>query len=139
MIPSLEATAAAFEQSVRAAEPRQLTAVIDLAARAWRRPLAEAEDNQLRQLYKTLRRKQKFSHEDALRGVLTRMLVSPHFLYRIERPADGEEAVILSDWELASRLSYFLWSSLPDDRCGRRRTAAGSSVKIFSRHKQAAC
>jgi hypothetical protein len=127
MIPSLEATAAAFEQSVRAAEPRQLTAVIDLAARAWRRPLAEAEDNELRQLYETLRRKQKFSHEDALRGVLTRMLVSPHFLYRIERPADGEEAVILSDWELASRLSYFLWSSLPDDPL--RTAAAGGGLQ----------
>jgi hypothetical protein len=54
MIPSLEATAAAFNQSARAAEPKQLTAVLDLAARAWRRPLAVSEDNELRALYETL-------------------------------------------------------------------------------------
>ena len=53
--------------------------------------------------------------------MITRVLVSPNFLYRIERSAPGEQAVTLSDWELASRLSYFLWSSMPDDQL---RTAA---------------
>ena len=55
--------------------------------------------------------------------MITRVLVSPNFLYRIERSAPGEQAVTLSDWELASRLSYFLWSSMPDDQL---RTAASN-------------
>ena len=46
------------------------------------------------------------------------MLVSPHFLFRIERdpnPTDPAKVHPISDVELASRLSYFLWSSMPDD------------------------
>jgi hypothetical protein len=49
---------------------------------------------------------------------MTAMLVSPHFLFRVERdlhPADPSAAHPISDLELASRLSYFLWSSMPDD------------------------
>ncbi len=46
---------------------------------------------------------------------LVRVLVSPDFLYRAEPNVDSEGVVPLSDWELASRLSFFLWSSIPDD------------------------
>ena len=116
LIPSLEAKAAAFHKSALADQPRQLDAVIELADRAWRRPLSELEQGELRQLYELLRREQKQSHDAAIRTVLTRILVSPNFLYRIERPTSGEETVALTDWELASRVSYFLWSTMPDDR-----------------------
>ena len=51
------------------------------------------------------------------------MLVSPAFLYRLEKPAPAEKAAPVGDWELASRLSYFLWSSLPD---AELRTAAAA-------------
>ena len=115
LIPSLQERATAFDQSVPAAEPRQLSAVIELAARAWRRPLSTIETDDLTGLYRLLRRKQALPHDAAIRTVITRVLVSPHFLYRIERPAPGERAVTLSGWELASRLSYFLWSSMPDN------------------------
>ncbi len=54
-------------------------------------------------------------HDDALRSVLAAVLVSPDFLYRSEVPAEGTAAQPVSSIELASRLSYFLWSSMPDD------------------------
>jgi Protein of unknown function (DUF1592)/Protein of unknown function (DUF1588)/Protein of unknown function (DUF1585) len=49
--------------------------------------------------------------------------VSPDFLYRVERPGPGNEAQPVSDWELASRLSYFLWASMPDDELTRLAAA----------------
>ena len=56
--------------------------------------------------------------------MLARVLVSPAFLYRIETPPPGQKAATVSDYELASRLSYFLWSSMPDDQL-RRAAASG--------------
>ncbi len=94
-------------------EPVHLQAVYDFADRAWRRPFISAERDQLLALYHQLR-KQELSHEDAIRMLLTRVLVSPAFLYRSEQASPGTEPTVISDWELASRLSYFLWSSQPD-------------------------
>ena len=48
------------------------------------------------------------------KSTLARVLVAPAFLYRIEQPGPGATPAPVSDWELASRLSYFLWSSVPD-------------------------
>ena len=127
LLPSLEAKAAEFEKYVTAAEPQQLDAVVELATRAWRRPLSDAEQDELRKLYESLRQEQELSHDTALRTLITRILVSPHFLYRIERPAAAEGDVALADWELASRLSYFLWSSLPDEEL--RAAAAASQLR----------
>jgi hypothetical protein len=124
LIPSLEVKAAAFNESALAAEPKQLSAIIEMAARAWRRPLSAAEQDELQRLYDLLRHDQNLLHDAAIRTVLTRILVSPKFLYRIERPAADEETVALSDWELASRLSYFLWSTVPDEVL-RASAAAG--------------
>ena len=47
--------------------------------------------------------------------MLAGILVAPRFLYRIEEPPPGEKAGPVSDSELATRLSYFLWSTMPDD------------------------
>ena len=58
------------------------------------------------------------SFDDGIRRALQRVLVSPSFLFRIETdPPDGVAGMPhpLSDLELASRLSFFLWSSMPDD------------------------
>jgi hypothetical protein len=103
-----------FEQEVESAAPKQLEALARFAARAYRRPLTDAEKSELTRLYQTLRAK-GVSGEDAFRGVLARVLVSPSFLFRIEQPPTGKEPGPVSDWELATRLSYFLWSSVPDD------------------------
>ncbi len=88
-----------------------------LARRAYRRPLADAERARLMGLYQ--------GEIDAGRGfeagiqtALAYVLVSPQFLFRAERDPDGiEDGEIyrISDLEMASRLSFFLWSSLPDD------------------------
>ena len=105
--------AAAFKQQVIAAQPVQLQAVLDLAQKAWRRPLSEAEQNELRALYQKLRA-QDLPHDAALRLTLARVFVSPAFLYRGELAAPGAQPAPVNDWELATRLSYFLWSSAPD-------------------------
>lgn len=100
-----------------------LNSVFDFASRAFRRLLTESERESLRDLYHSLRTNQ-LSHEEALRTVLARVLVSPSFLFRIEQPQPGEEPQRVSDWELATRLSYFLWSSLPDEEL-RQFAASG--------------
>ena len=58
---------------------------------------------------------QNASYEDALRPVFKAVLVSPHFLFRIERDRAADAAYRVNDHELAVRLSYFLWSSMPDE------------------------
>lgn len=115
--------AAKFRQRMVDCEPKQLDALLSFADRAWRRPLTMKEQQQLRGLYTSLR-EQELSHDEALRLTLARVLVAPAFLYRLEEPGPGSEPVLVSDWELASRLSYFLWSSAPDDEL-RSLAAAG--------------
>ncbi len=105
--------AEAFENELEAAAPKQLDSLLDLAGRAYRRPLHEKEKAELLQLYATLRKK-PMTHDEAFRSVLTRVLVSPSFLFRVEQAPPGKEAQPVNDWELASRLSYFLWSTMPD-------------------------
>ncbi|MDB5300820.1 MAG: hypothetical protein JWO87_2483, partial [Phycisphaerales bacterium] len=112
-----------FEKDVEAAAPRQLAVLADLASRAYRRPLKDKEKTDLAALYQTLRAK-GVSQEEALRGVLARVLVAPSFLMRMERAPAGKDAGPVNDWELATRLSYFLWSSVPDDEL-RNLAAAG--------------
>jgi hypothetical protein len=119
----LEENAVAFRQALAAAEPKQLDAVVDFAALAYRRPLADAEAAGLRSLYRSLRA-QEVPHDDAIRLVLARVLVSPEFLYRLEKPGTGKGPAPVSTWEEANRLSYFLWSSQPDAEL-RERAAAG--------------
>jgi hypothetical protein len=113
------------EKERKAAEPRQLQVVLAFAQRAYRRPLTEGEKKDLLGYYRTLRDKNQLSHEDALRDCVVSVLMSPDFLYRFDlqsvadgkaKPAPGKAyaAVPLSQYSLASRLSYFLWSSMPD-------------------------
>jgi hypothetical protein len=105
--------AAEFQQELLAAEPKHVDAVVRLAAEAWRRPLKDGEADQLRVLYQELR-KQELPHDLAVRRLIARVLVSPAFLYRGEKAGAGEKAAPVNDWELATRLSFFLWSSAPD-------------------------
>ena len=106
--------AAAFRRMLSESEPRHVEALVGWAERAYRRPLTSAEAEALRELYRTLRAKE-LPHAEAVRLVLARVLVSPHFLYRGETPGPALAQVPLSDRELATRLSYFMTSSLPDD------------------------
>ncbi len=83
--------------------------------RAWRRPLTSAEvDAKLAQY--AAARDLRGSWDEGVRAALTAILLSPHFVYRVEPdPAPGV-ARELNGYELATRLSYFVWSSTPDDR-----------------------
>jgi hypothetical protein len=114
------------------AEPKHLDALLRFAARAYRRPLAKAERDDLLAYYHSLRNQNNLSHEAAIRDSLVALLVSPDFLYRIGlidkglvdkglgdtgavSKASAAPSEPLSSYALASRLSYFLWSSMPDD------------------------
>lgn len=96
------------------AEPMHLNALVDFAARAWRRPLSQQERTDLTAYYRTLRDQDKLSHEDAVRDSIVMVLMAPDFCYRIDLADSGSQVRALSDIALASRLSYFLWSSMPD-------------------------
>lgn len=88
----------------------------DFLPRAYRRPAAQEEIDSLLALYDNAIRT-GHTHEFGVRQMMTAVLVSPSFLYRsTDNPtsANPQSVYTLSDHELASRLSYFLWSSMPD-------------------------
>jgi len=90
--------------------------ITTLARRAYRRPITNDEIASLLTPYRSARHTGGF--EDAIRRALQRILVSPAFLFRVEvdpAKASSGSAYRVSDLELASRLSFFLWSSIPDD------------------------
>jgi mono/diheme cytochrome c family protein len=87
------------------------------AQRAYRRPVTKAEVAELAKFVE-LARAEGQSVEQGLALAIQAVLVSPHFLFHIERdlyPDDPSRVHRISDVELASRLSYFLWNSMPDD------------------------
>ena len=104
------------------------------ATRAWRRPLTEDERTALAALYRA-GVGNGLDRESAVREAVVRVLVSPNFVFKPETlPAttapDGVQTagdLPLSSWELASRLSYFLWSSIPDGQLSR--AAADGSLR----------
>jgi hypothetical protein len=111
-----------------AACPRKI--ISDLARRAYRRPVTAQEISTLLGLYSEVREKGD-SFNEGIAVAIQYMLVSPDFLFRITR--DGKlntAASAVSQYEMASRLSYFLWSSMPDEELlqlaarGKLRTPA---------------
>lgn len=90
--------------------------VTAFAKRAWRRPVSPEEGDRLTGML-TLAKSNGDGFETALRLAVQTTLLSPHFLFRVELDSDPASAAThkLNDYELASRLSYFLWSSTPDD------------------------
>ncbi len=136
----------AAQAAQAAARPGHVRDCLEFASRAWRRPLTTKEKQDLRSFYdKTIAADP--DHRNAVRALLTRILVAPQFLYRVElssytslntsphtpatvlparhsQDSPGKKFWPLTNWEMASRLSYFLWSSLPDDEL-RRAAGAG--------------
>lgn len=133
----------AAEKARLAARPLHLMALVHFAERAYRRPLSEVEQDNLVAFYKSLQQKDGLTHEEAIRDGVVRILMSPNFLFRLDlettasatsafKPTGGMRTVAdvrpaatppvnskgvepLSDYALANRLSYFLWSSMPDE------------------------
>ncbi len=99
---------------LKRAEQQAMSDLEDLARRAYRRPLRAEEFASLRLLYDKLR-KQGQGVEESLRGMFTAILMSPDFCYHFSESPSGSDVAPMSDDALASRLSYFLWSSMPDD------------------------
>ena len=113
-VKSFNERAEAFRKKVLASEPKHLDALVAFTSKVWRRPLSEAEQAELRGLYRRLR-ELELPHTEAFRLTLARIFVAAPFLYRLEVPANSSEPAPVADLELASRLSYFLWSSMPDE------------------------
>jgi mono/diheme cytochrome c family protein len=89
----------------------------NLARRAYRHPVAAGDIEAPMSFYK--RARQSGSFDDGIRAGVARVLSSPYFLYRIEKDPEGARpgtAHPVSGTELASRLSFFLWSSIPDEK-----------------------
>ena len=105
--------AAAYRAELVATEPIHIDALVKIARRAWRRPLAGSESESIRSLYDRLRA-EKIPHDDAIRVLLARVLAAPAFLYHLETAPPGDAPRPVSDHELAARLASALWSSLPD-------------------------
>jgi len=104
-------------------EPCARTILTTLAARAYRRPVTEAEVLTLLRFYQAGRAERDF--DSGIQRGIERILAAPSFLFRVEREPAGlapGAAYRLADLDLASRLSFFLWSSIPDDEL---RDAAG--------------
>jgi mono/diheme cytochrome c family protein len=103
----------------RASEPACAEKILsNLARRAYRRPVTAADVEPPMSFYKQARQSGG-SFDDGIRAGVARILSSPYFLYRIEKDppeARAGAAHPVSDIELASRLSFFLWSSVPDEK-----------------------
>ena len=140
----VNATIRGIEKERIEAEPKHLDALLAFAAKAYRRPLATTERDDLLSYYRSLRDNSQLSHEEAMRDSIVSVLMSPYFCYRLDlidrigtpeasagpkgpalhqasaatagrAPSDPAiQGTPLSDYSLASRLSYFLWSSMPD-------------------------
>lgn len=99
------------------------------AERAWRRPVPMEELADYLKTYQ-LEREAGVKAADAYRITLQSVLTSRNFIYLVEGDPSGRDR--LTDWEFASRLSYFLWSSMPDDRLrssdSRQPSIAGREV-----------
>lgn len=91
----------------------------NFARRAYRRPVKTEEVDPILKLY-DIAAKQGETFEKAIKLPMKAVLVSPHFLYRIEDdPKNPNEIRTLNDFEFATRLSYFLWSTMPDEELFR--------------------
>jgi hypothetical protein len=111
----LEASIRNVERGRLSSEPAHLDALADFAGRAYRRPITSAERDDLLMFYKLLRAESGLEHEEAVRECVVSVLMSPAYLYRTDAAGSGDSVQPLDDFSLASRLSYFLWSSLPDE------------------------
>jgi hypothetical protein len=120
--PLPSTTVKASRQKVLVCDPDSGRACIErilstLARRAYRRPVT-ARDTASLMKFVDMAKADGHTTEQSLQLAMQAMLVSPNFLFRIERdpnPEDASQAHEVSQVELASRLSYFLWSSMPDD------------------------
>ncbi|MBI3207368.1 MAG: DUF1592 domain-containing protein [Candidatus Solibacter usitatus] len=124
----VNATIREVERLRAEAEAQHLDALLKFAARAYRRPLLKAEREDLLGYYRSLRDKSALTHEEAMRDSIVSVLMSPDFCYRLDLPEARVTSAAsarrpLSGHQLAGRLSYFLWSTMPDEELLRHASA----------------
>lgn len=98
------------------AESAARKVIATLARRAYRRPVDDADLHRLMGFFHSEYKRNGF--EAGVQAATAAILTSPHFLFKIEREPDGIDsgkAYLITDVEFASRLSFFVWSSIPDD------------------------
>ncbi|MEJ0099802.1 MAG: DUF1592 domain-containing protein [Pseudomonadota bacterium] len=108
--------ATCYPKSTAEETPCARTVIADVARRAFRRPVTDADMQGLMRFYEIGRAQSDF--DAGIRRALTAVLANPNFLYRTDAPTDAlapGTIYHIDDLTLASRLSFFLWSSLPDD------------------------
>jgi hypothetical protein len=110
--PPTHHTRILFESPLRENDPKAYVKAVlkRFMSRAYRRPATEAEVTRFARIYELVLPDLK-SIEAAMRETLSMVLVSPQFMYH----TDAQDGVTSRQYELASRLSYFLWGSMPDD------------------------
>jgi len=113
--------------------------------KAWRRPVAKGETDRLMKLYEEARANGD-NFEAGVKHALVAVLVSPHFLFRGELQSDPDNPSVVRDIDehsLASRLSYFLWSTMPDGElsaladAGKLRKHLGAQLRRMLRDPKA--
>ena len=109
--PPVYHTRILFESPLRGRDPTAYirTVLERFMSRAYRRPAAESEIDRFHNIYQLVRPELK-TLEAALRETLAMVLISPQFLYHVREEDDASRS-----YALASRLSYFLWASMPDE------------------------
>jgi hypothetical protein len=117
--------------------PAARQTVENFARRAFRRPVAKDEVDRLVDFVR-LAVQNGQEREQGLQLALKAALVSPHFLFRVEleRSTDADAIYPISEYELASRLSYFLWSSMPDDELFRLAASNGLRKDLESQTRR---
>ena len=108
-----------LEVKIKEAEPKQLQGLLKFANQAFRRPLSSQEEKQIRDFYLAARNHPNADHRSAMEDTLVSILVSPSHLFRWDLQSHENGRHPLSDIELASRMSFFLWASLPDEELQR--------------------
>jgi len=118
------------------AEDRRLYArqiLRDFATRAFRRPVEDAELSRLTSLAEPVFTAKTGGFQAGVAQAMVAVLASPRFLFREEHPADSKDAApypLIDEYSLASRLSYFLWSSMPDEELFRQAGAGALRANI---------
>jgi len=105
---------AAVEQSEQQYSSKVHKQLVDFARHAWRRPLTDNEAELLQRLYQQ-GRAQGLSLDSSAKTALLTVLASPHFLYRGDLGHHDDATASLNNYNLAARLSFFLWASIPDE------------------------
>ncbi len=111
--PQLESKLEEAKAKRLAAEPTHMKSVLQIAEQAFRRPLHNSEQTRIQRFYRSLRQ-QELDHEAAIRLTLARLFIAPEFLYLATSTTEGTGVSLIPDREMASRLSYLFWASIPD-------------------------